>query len=508
MGFSERPMDRTLKLKQLFKNILLCLFFLGISACARQSTEAVDLSFAIPAAPRTLDVRFATDATSFRIGQLMYKAPVTFNDKSQPIPWLCEWEEITPQHFRLRIQEGASFSTNKPITSADIKATYDSILNKDTGSPHRGSVAHIDTIEVVDSQKVDFFLKRADPLFLSTLAIGVLPKSWLENPQGQAPSSGNYILDEPWEEGGGILLKRRSDDFKLRFVVSRDPTIRVLKLLKGEVQLLQNNLPPELIAWLSSKNEVNVKKHSGSTFAYLGFNLKDPLLADHKLRLAIAHAIDRDTIIKYLFAGAARKANAILPPEHWASASGLTSYQYNTEKASALLKEIGINPENRIRLSFKTSKDPLRLRLASVIQAQLQPLGIDLDIQSYDWGTFYDDIKAGRFQLYSLAWVGVKGIDIFRYVHHSEAIPPNGANRGSYISLKVNALIEKIEHSNDLSIKKQLLNELQSQILADLPYVPLWYEDNVAISIRNAKNYNLSNDGNYLDLNNYEIKVH
>jgi len=123
------------------------------------------------------------------------------------------------------------------------------------------------------------------------------------------------------------------------------------------------------------------------------------------------------------------------------------------------------------------------LRLATLIQHQLAQVGIQVQIRSYDWGTFYGDIKAGRFQLYSLAWVGIKLPDIFRYVFHSQAIPPAGANRGRYRNPEVDRLIERAERENDLH--------------RDLPYVPLWYEDNVVALRAAVRGYILTGDGNF-----------
>jgi len=88
------------------------------------------------------------------------------------------------------------------------------------------------------------------------------------------------------------------------------------------------------------------------------------------------------------------------------------------------------------------SFDPFRIRLATILQQQLAEAGIQVTVSSYDWGTFFGDIKAGRFQLYSLAWVGIKSPDIFRYAFHSDALPPAGANRGRFSDVQVDHLID------------------------------------------------------------------
>ncbi len=121
------------------------------------------------------------------------------------------------------------------------------------------------------------------------------------------------------------------------------------------------------------------------------------------------------------------------------------------------MRQAGYTDE-RIRCSnYKTSTDPVRVRIATVIQQQLAEVGIDMRLSSYDWGTFFGDIKAGRFQMYSLAWVGIKTPDIFRYAFHSSSLPPEGANRGRLASAAVDRLIEAAEQGATLEAQGAIL---------------------------------------------------
>ncbi len=137
------------------------------------------------------------------------------------------------------------------------------------------------------------------------------------------------------------------------------------------------------------------------------------------------------------------------------------------------------------------------MRLATIIQDQLADVGIDVELRTYDWGTFYGDIKAGNFQMYSLAWVGIKMPDIFRYVFHSNSIPPAGANRGRFVDVAVDRLIERAENESSLEAQARHYRELQALVLRQLPYVPLWYEDQVFASRRGVSGYRVEPDGNY-----------
>ena len=206
--------------------------------------------------------------------------------------------------------------------------------------------------------------------------------------------------------------------------------MRVLKLLHGEIDMLQNDLPPELLADLEERTDLEVIRAPGSNFAYIGFQLEDPATGNALVRKAIAHAIDREAIIKYVFNAGARPATALLPPEHWAGHAGLTAVKRDLVKAGNLLAQAGYSTARPLRLNYKTSSDPFRVRIATILQQQLRDVGIEVDVQSYDWGTFYGDIKAGRFQMYSLAWVGIRFRTFFATlftVSHCRLTAPIGA---------------------------------------------------------------------------------
>ncbi|RMD71791.1 MAG: ABC transporter substrate-binding protein, partial [Gammaproteobacteria bacterium] len=403
---------------------------------------------------------------------------------------LATWQRITPTLYRFTLKE-ARFHNGMPLTARDVYATYSSVLQG--SSPLRSTLGNIASLEVRDRRTLDFTLQRPDPLFPGKLTLGILPAPLIEkgHPFHQRPVGSGPFAFVDWPEENRLRLRRLEDGQLFEFLRVPDPTVRVLKLLKGEIHMLQNDLPPELIAYLKRRKGVYLLRGKGSNFTYLGFNLQDPVVGEKRVRQAIAYAIDRPAIIRYLLKGAAREASAMLPPEHWAGNPDLPSYPYDPAKARALLQ--GRSPS----ITYKTSSDPFRLRLATVIQHQLAQVGIRVDLRSYDWGTFYGDIKAGRFQMYSLSWVGIKTPDIFRYVFHSASIPPRGANRGRFSDPEVDRLIEAAEAAPTLEAQALLYRKLQRLLWEALPYVPLWYEDHVFAARRGVSGYTIALDGNY-----------
>jgi len=450
--------------------------------------------------PTTLDPRFATDAASSRINRLIYQRLVEFDERVQPVGDIADWTRPEPKHFRFTLNDRAKpFQNGDPLSSADIKSTYDFILDARNGSPHRSSIAMIQRIETPDARTIDFYLDRADPLFPGYLVIGILPKKLIDGryPFDHQPLGSGPFKFAGWPEDGRLLLTRVTDNQAVEFLHVPNPTVRVLKLMRGEIDLVQNDLPPELVTHMSTNNQLTVGRQRGSNFAYLGFNMQDPALSKLAVRQAIACAINRQGIIDHVFGQAARPADAVFPPDHWAGNPQLHSCGFDPTAARRLLKEAGYGPNSPLKMVYKTSSDPFRVRLATILQSQFAKVGIDVEIRSYDWGTFYGDIKNGRFQLFSLSWIGIKTPDIFRYAFHSTAIPPVGANRGRYSDPKVDALIEKAESLDDLTAQAAVYAQLQTLLLQQLPYIPLWYEDHVYVARNTVHGYSTNNDGTF-----------
>ena len=477
--------------------LILCIV-INITAC--DNPPPASIRFGLSNAPVTLDPRFATDAASVRANRLLYCSLVKFDDNLLPIPNLATWENVDLTHYRFHLgQTGRQFHNGHFLTAYDVKATYDFILKGEPKSPHRAKLNMIQAVNVQDEDTLEFVLTKPDTLFPSRLEHGILPKSLIDqnHPFHTHPLGSGAFKFVDWPQSNHLRLQRLSDGQVVEFIEVKDPVVRALKLARGELDLLQNDLSPELITWLEKQSELYVRKRKGSNFTYIGFNLKDDATKQLTIRRAIAYAINREEIIRYVMGDAARPASGFFPPTHWVGNSNLGSYDYDPEKAKHLLASVGVSKDKPIYLTYKTTNNPLRIRIATVIQHQLAKVNIHIDIRTYDWGTFYGDIKKGRFQMYSLSWVGITTPDIFRYVFHSDSLPPGGANRGRWESRRADLLIEQAEAALTLKAQTIFYRELQAYVLEQLPYVPLWYEDHVLVANHRIHGYELAADGNY-----------
>ena len=457
------------------------------SSPAFNSQQSAPIRFAIGQAPLNLDPRYASDAASERVNRLIYQPLVDFDETSKPIPKLATWQNVSATEYRFTLNQArASFHHQSRLTADDVKATYDSLLAlKD--SPHAAEFSNLASVEVQDENTVTFHLKEADRHFPEKLIVGILPKDLItkQHDFAHTPIGSGPLKFVSWHNR--LTLKRVQDGQVIHFSEVKDPTVRVLKLLRGEVDLLQSDLPPELVKYLQSKPDIAVKSSAGANFSYLGLNMQDPMLKNIKVRQAIAHAIDRQAVIEKVMVHNTRIAGAILPPEHYAGNSSLKSYDYNPLLARQLLTEAGFKLP--IKLVYKTSTDAQRVRFATILQAQMKPAGIDLEIHSLDWGTFFEDVKHGQFQLFGLTWVGIRTPEIYSKAFGSGNFPPNGFNRGRYSDAELDRLLAKEDWS-----------AVTARIHEQLPYIPLWYEGQFVAFNKNIQNYAPKPDGNWDDL--------
>lgn len=493
--------------------IFACLLLIGISifllgGCQQSSAGNDAIRFGLASAPVTLDPRYSTDAISSRINRLIYRQLIDFDEASQPVPSLASWQRLTSTQYRFFLHDQYRvFHDGTRLTAHDVKATFDSILNGENASPHASTLHMIEKIVVVDDDTVDFLLNAPDPLFPGYLEVGILPapKIKADHPFNVEPIGSGAFRFLDWPDRDRLRLLRIADQQEFEFLHIKEENTRVLKLLRGEIDMLQNDIDAELVSYLERQPQVTVNSGAGSNFSYLGFNLQDPAVGQLAVRQAIAYAIDRQSIIRYLFSDRARLADSILTPDHWAGHDSLHGYEYKPEKSRQILSQLGFNRDNPLRITYKTSNNPFRIRLATIIQSQLATVGIAANIRTYDWGTFYGDIKSGNFQMYSLAWVGINLPDIFRHVFHSQSAPPNGANRGRYRNARLDELLDNAQIEQDIVKQAAIYREIQEILFEELPYVPLWYEDHVFVARKNIRGYRIHADGNYDGLNDVYI---
>jgi peptide/nickel transport system substrate-binding protein len=274
------------------------------------------------------------------------------------------------------------------------------------------------------------------------------------------------------------------------FRLIRDDNARVLATLGGSADLVQNALPPLLLDHVAEYPHLEVRSAPSFKLTYIVFNMRHPALQDVRVRQAVALAIDREAIIAQKFSQRARLATGLLAPEHWAYDGEVTVYPYDPERARALLDAAGYpegpNGEPRFSLVFKVTTNRFRRSLVQLMAYQLGQVGIAVEVQAYEWGTFMGDLRSGNFDLATLQWPSVVEPDLFYGVFHSSQIPPannhQGANRGGYSNPAMDALLEEARGEIDPARRGELYGRVQRLAADELPYVSLWHEDNFVVT--------------------------
>ncbi|RMG91284.1 MAG: ABC transporter substrate-binding protein [Zetaproteobacteria bacterium] len=482
---------------------LILFILLGAIAACSHPDERVSHTLTIGMAqmPATLDPRYATDAYSVRVQELIHRGLVRLDEHFQVVPDLAvSWEYPSKQSIRFRLRRGIRFHNGRELTAKDVAATLKAVCDPAMGSPLRSQLQSVTKIVVEDAYTIRLDLSRPDAALLAHLNLGVLPASLASAPQ-QAHFTigcGAYRIAE-WKNGRGLKLVPavRRDLFTLRFLRVKDPVTRVLKLVRGELDLVQNDLPIYLIPFLKRHEAIHVRMIPSTTFSYLGLNLHDPHLKDVRVRQALALAIDREKLKQGLMAGIPRLAETVLPPGHWAAAS-LPLTMYDPEKAERLLDAAGFPRGSdgiRFRLTYRTSTDPLRMRLAVAIASMWEHIGIETRVESMEWGGFYARIKQGDFQVYSLSWVGIVDPDVYRWILHSSMWPPKGANRGRFADPKVDAWLDQGARALDMDERRGWYLLVQQRMHEAFVYIPLWYEAVVVAAGDRASSFRPRPDG-------------
>jgi peptide/nickel transport system substrate-binding protein len=473
----------------------------------------------IESSPTNLDPRVGIDAYSERIDNLIFDDLLARGDDLNVAPGLAEhWDIPDPLTYIFHLHRGVKFHDGRALTSRDVKWTFDSLLQGKIRSTKAGVYRFVDRIDAPDDNTVEFRLKEPSATLLWNLsdgAMGIVPygsgDEITQHPIGSGPFK--FVSAETDRD---VILERNNDYWgekaklaRVLFAVVPDATTQALELRKGSADLAINaSFSPDTVITLQREPHLAVLQGLGTEVQYLGFNLHDPILKDARVRQAIAYALDRRPMIEYLWRGQAEPARSVLPPQSWAYEGDVPAYDHDPGRANQLLDAAGYRLVNGVRfhITMKTSTNENTRLMVAVMQQQLREVGIVLDIRSFEPATFVADVIHGSFQMYGLRWVGGnEDPDIFEYTCHSAKFPPNGANRVFYANRRVDTLIDQARREIDPKVRKPLYAEIQRILADELPYINLWYLDNVLVHSRRVVNLRLNPAGNYDFLRTAEL---
>jgi peptide/nickel transport system substrate-binding protein len=472
----------------------------------------------IESSPTNLDPRVGVDAFSERIDELIFDSLVRRDDHFNLQPWLAErWEIPDPLTYIFRLHQGVHFHSGQPLTSRDVKWTFDSLITGKIRSSKASTYKWVDHIDTPDDYTVIFHMKEPFASLLWNLsdgAIGIVPfgsgEDFNRNPIGSGPF--RFVSAQQDKE---VILERNPSYWaapaklpRIEFKVIPDSTTRALELRKQSADIAINALTADTVLTLKKDPDLTVMQSPGTIYSYLAMNLRDPILSNVRVRQAIAYAINVEPIIHYIWRDQAQPAYSVLPPEHWAYDPNVQKYPHDPVRARQILDQAGYKPQNGVRfhITMKTSTEESTRLLAAVLQQQLRDVGIALDIRTFEFATFFADISKGAYQIHSLRWIGGnQDPDIFEDIFDSSSFPPRRHNRTFYSNPRVDTLIREGRNTLDQERRRAIYYQIQEILAEDLPYINLWNFDNVLVHANRVHSIELNPAGNYDFLRTAEL---
>jgi len=474
---------------------------------------------ALDSTPVTLDQLRGVDLSGEHIRQLLFNSLVRKNEKFDYVGELASdiVKADSGLSYIFRLRGGVKFHNGKALTSRDVKYTLETLLRSDSpkaidffegvADKHRlYENGYISAIETPDGRTVVIRLRSPWLNLLANLVpVGIIPQdSTPEEQQRQPLGTGFYkfvrhdelqqSLDfEAFEEywGGAPAIK------KLRVRVILDTNTLQAELRSGGIDLAAVGiLQPEDYQVLEQDPNLKVTEFPSSHLVYLLFNTQDEVLKDARVRRAIAHAINRESIVNDLLRGQVRVAYSVLPEESWAYHPGQT-YGYDPEAAKRILQEAGYAGPKALTkpISFMINTgSSLTRRYATVIENSLRDVGVPAEVDPVEITELLDNLRKGRFQMATGRWVGGNQDPIFL---RSLFLTGARFNRGRYSNPELDRILKRAAATDDRGRGRELYVQAQEIISREVPMFPLWYAAQMVVARKNVGNINVDMSGDW-----------
>jgi peptide/nickel transport system substrate-binding protein len=305
---------------------VLCVALLGSACSPSLPPDPQIITIAVRSGPTTLDPRQGNDESSQRVSQLVFNSLVEWGDDLRVHPALAErLENPDPRTWVAHLRRGIRFHDGHELTSRDVVYTFSAFVDPSFISPLKGGYKLLRGVTALDDYTVQFTLAEPFAAFPIQLVLPpIVPADAGDRMRTFPVGTGPYRFVR-YDTDDKIVLSAfegfwngRPRNAGIVVKVIPDDTMRGLDLRKGATDLVINDLPTDIVHQLSQDGEFHVEPSPGLDLSYIGFNMRDPILADRRVRHAIGYAINREAIIKYMRRGLARPASGLLPDQAWA----------------------------------------------------------------------------------------------------------------------------------------------------------------------------------------------
>ena len=443
----------------------------------------------------------ADDTASREITRLVFSGLVRLDRDLNVVGELARSWETSADNLIItfHLHPDLRWHDGHPLTAADVKFTFESILDPVHACPYVGSYQDIDRIVVHDPLTISFHYREPFAPAMTKMGMEIVPRHLLEgvelrsSPFARSPVGSGPFRFKDWKTDEFIILDANPDYFEGQPYLDRyvtriipDQAVGYLELITGGVDLL--GLSPYQYNFRSGapsfRRRCEKYKYPAGGFTYVGYNLNDPLFSDLRVRKALGMAIDKERIIEGLLFGLGEPVTGPFWKGTWSYNDEVQDLPYDPRGARRLLEEAGweAGPDGLLRkdgLPFRFSLvtnqgNKLREDLAVLLQRQWRSIGVRADIQVVAWPTFLGEfIDKKNFQAVILAWTGTVDPDPYD-VWHSDSTRPGGLNFISYRNPEVDELIIQGRRTFDRNKRREIYHRVHELIAADQPYTFLF----------------------------------
>jgi len=410
-------------------------------------------------------------------------------------------------HFVLR--DNVRWHDGEPFTSRDVEFTYRSIMDEAVASPRKPDFDLIQKIETPGPHEVLVTYRKPFSPALNSWMMPLLPAhiledkpvTWWNDNFNRHPVGTGPFKFSSWKTNESLRLVPNDDYYQgkpwLDGVVFRylpDPIAVRLAFMTRQTDFW--SVDPWAVKSYIEDPRFQIFRYPSNSYAYVGWNLRNPLFQDPRVRAAFAHAVNVPEMIKYILYGNGVQSTGIFPPHFWFSNPDIKPIPYDPAAANRLLDEAGWKPgpggirvKDGKRLSFtllSNQGNEVRKDIATLVQDNLRTIGVEVKVEIYEWAVFISRfVNKLEFEALVLGWS--TGVDFDAYqVWHSSQTNPEQLNFVGYKNPKVDKLIEQLRQEFDPAKIKAMAGEIQRLIYEDQPYLFLYVPDATAVIWKNS----------------------
>ncbi len=448
----------------------------------------------------------STDNISHELVDLFLSVSLLRYDKDLNIePFAAEKFDILDGGRRLvfTLKPGILWDDGVELTAEDVAFTHALMTVPETPPAYSEDFAAVASLEVLDRYRLEVRYDQPFARSLITWMHGILPRHVLEehkgaalahSPLGRKPlSAGRYRLVE-WSSGERLVFEPRDDYFEgrpfLDQVVVRiipDQSTQFLELTTGRLDRMA--LTPQQYLYQARGDEFQRQfqtyQYLDFGYAYLGYNLRNPLFSERKVRQALAHALDKQEIIQGTLLGEGKPTIGPYKPGTWVYNSAIEDYLYDPATALRLFAEAGWSDSDGDGVLDKDGKpfaftiltnlgNEARIGTATIIQRRLKDVGVQVSIRTLEWAALIKEyIDKGRFEALVLGWNILQDPDLYD-VWHSSKIHEGGLNFMGFNNPEADDLLERGRRTLDQEERKRIYDNLQEILHEEQPYCFLY----------------------------------